>query len=203
MAETRVKVRQSAAGHCLRQTRRFSVVTKATTSQRTPSTIAPPADRSRLKDPARIGASLSTSAPVQVCACCTQIAVQHETERLCITPSLSPLRTPRPTASLLYGASPLARLALHSNTDVMWHVQDRGGDRALAKYMSLPVNKFALLDPSLIHPGKGNRFLLQVPRINVCPRVSVSQVSLQPAALLANTPFYQQRAALVTEPGGA
>lgn len=81
----------------------------------------------------------------------------------------------------------MARLALHVNTDIMWHLQDRGGDRALAKYMSLPVNKFALLDPNLIHPGKGNRFLLQVPRINVCPRVSVSQVSLQPAASCQHT----------------
>ncbi len=35
--------------------------------------------------------------------------------------------------------------------------------------MSLPVNKFALLDPDLINPGKGNRFLLRVPRINVRP----------------------------------
>ncbi len=47
-------------------------------------------------------------------------------------------------------------------------MQDRGGDRALAIYMSLPTDKFALLDPELIQQlGKGNRFVLSVPRINV------------------------------------
>ena len=46
--------------------------------------------------------------------------------------------------------------------------QDRGGDRALGKYMSLPTDKFALLDPELIQQlCKGNRYLLSVPRINV------------------------------------
>lgn len=34
--------------------------------------------------------------------------------------------------------------------------------------MSLPTDKFALLDPELIQQlGKGNRFVLSVPRINV------------------------------------
>ena len=47
-------------------------------------------------------------------------------------------------------------------------MQDRGGERALGKYMSLPTDKFALLDPELIQQlGKGSRFVLSVPRINV------------------------------------
>jgi len=53
-----------------------------------------------------------------------------------------------------------------------WWGQDRGGERALGRYMSLPVDKFVLLDPQLIHAlgGRRNRFLLSVPRINARPR---------------------------------
>ncbi|KAK9822984.1 hypothetical protein WJX81_000572 [Elliptochloris bilobata] len=106
MAGTKVLVRQPPLGL---RARRLVVVAKATTSQRSPRSVAP-SERSKLHDPASIGASLSTSTSVQ----------------------------------------------------------DRGGDRALGKYMSLPVDKFALLDPELIHQlGKGNRFLLSVPRINL------------------------------------
>jgi hypothetical protein len=146
---------------------------RATTSQRgLPVTPMAPADRGRLHDPACIGAKLSTSTRVQVRRGCGGTGCRGCPWLLALM-QLSPRHSA--TGLAPYGQLLRARARARARARCKrcrGAGQDGGGERALGRYMSLPVDKFVLLDPQLIHPlgGRRNRFLLSVPRINVCAR---------------------------------
>ncbi|KAK9810001.1 hypothetical protein WJX72_003183 [[Myrmecia] bisecta] len=69
--------------------------------------------------------------------------------------------------------APIALSALHDPAHIgasavsTIQVQDFDGATALANYMQLPVEQYFELDPELIKPLSGNRYLLKVPRVHL------------------------------------